>query len=49
MVEAKAWITINFELQKMDIPVVNFSPSKKHKHARVNAAAPLFEFKDMGS
>ena len=28
----------------MDIPVVNFSPSKGNdKHARVNAVAPLFE------
>ena len=29
----------------MDIPVVNFSPSKGNdKHARVNAVAPLFEY-----
>ena len=28
----------------MDIPVVNFTPSKGNdKHARVNAVAPLFE------
>jgi predicted phage terminase large subunit-like protein len=28
----------------MDIPVVNFTPSKGNdKHARVNACAPLFE------
>ena len=28
----------------MDIPVVNFTPSKGNdKHARVNSVAPLFE------
>ena len=43
--EAKAsGLPLTYELRKMDIPVVNFSPSKGNdKHARVNAVAPLFE------
>ena len=45
IVEAKAsGLPLTYELRKMDIPVVNFSPSKGNdKHARVNAVAPLFE------
>ena len=37
-------LPLTYELRKMDIPVVNFSPSKGNdKHVRVNAVAPLFE------
>ena len=45
IVEAKAsGLPLTYELRKMDIPVVNFTPSKGNdKHARVNAVAPLFE------
>ena len=45
IVEAKAsGLPLTYELRKMDIPVVNFSPSKGNdKHARVNAVGPLFE------
>ena len=45
IVEAKAsGLPLTYELRQMDIPVVNFSPSKGNdKHARVNAVAPLFE------
>ena len=45
IVEAKAsGLPLTYELRKMNIPVVNFTPSKGNdKHARVNAVAPLFE------
>ena len=45
IVEAKAsGLPLTYELRKMDIPVVNFTPSKGNdKHVRVNACAPLFE------
>jgi predicted phage terminase large subunit-like protein len=45
IVEAKAsGLPLTYELRNMDIPVVNFTPSKGNdKHARVNAVAPLFE------
>ena len=35
---------LTYELRKMGIPVINYTPSKgQDKHARVNAVAPLFE------
>ena len=45
IIEAKAsGLPLTYELRQMDIPVINFTPSKGHdKHARVNAVAPLFE------
>ena len=45
IIEAKAsGLPLTYELRKMDIPVVNFTPSKGNdKHARVNSVAPLFE------
>jgi len=45
IVESKAsGLPLTYELRKMGIPVVNFTPSKGNdKHARVNAVAPLFE------
>jgi len=45
IIEAKAsGLPLTYELRKMDIPVMNFTPSKGNdKHARVNAVAPLFE------
>ena len=45
VIESKAsGLPLTYELRKMNIPVVNFSPSKGNdKHARVNAVAPLFE------
>jgi predicted phage terminase large subunit-like protein len=45
LVEAKAsGLPLTYELRKIDIPVVNFTPSKGNdKHARVNSVAPLFE------
>ena len=45
IVEAKAsGLPLTYELRKMGIPVINFTPSKGNdKHARVNAVAPLFE------
>jgi len=45
IIEAKAsGLPLTYELRQMDIPVVNFNPSKGNdKHARVNAVAPLFE------
>ena len=45
IIEAKAsGLPLTYELRKMGIPVVNFTPSKGNdKHARVNAVAPLFE------
>jgi predicted phage terminase large subunit-like protein len=45
IVEAKAsGLPLTYELRQMDIPVVNFTPSRGNdKHVRVNACAPLFE------
>jgi predicted phage terminase large subunit-like protein len=45
IVEAKAsGMPLTHELQKMGIPVLNFTPSKGNdKHSRVNSVAPLFE------
>ena len=45
IIEAKAsGLPPTYELRQMDIPVINFTPSKGNdKHARVNAVAPLFE------
>ena len=45
LIEAKAaGLPLTYELRAMDIPVVNFTPSKGNdKHARVNSVAPLFE------
>jgi predicted phage terminase large subunit-like protein len=45
LVEAKAsGLPLTYELRRMGIPVVNFSPSKGNdKHTRVNSVAPLFE------
>ena len=45
IVEAKAsGLPLTYELRQMDIPVVNFTPSKGNdKHVRVNTCAPLFE------
>ena len=45
IVEAKAsGMPLTYELRKMGIPVINYTPSKgQDKHARVNAVSPLFE------
>ena len=45
LIEAKAaGLPLTYELRKMDIPVVTFTPSKGNdKHVRVNSVAPLFE------
>jgi predicted phage terminase large subunit-like protein len=45
IIEAKAsGLPLTYELRQMDIPVVNFTPSKGNdKHVRVNSVAPLFE------
>ena len=45
IVEAKAsGLPLTYELRQMDIPVINFTPSKGNdKHVRVNTVAPLFE------
>ena len=45
VVEAKAsGLPLTYELRKMGIPVINYTPSRGNdKHARVNAVAPLFE------
>ena len=45
IIEAKAsGLPLTHELRQMDIPVINFTPSKGNdKHTRVNAVAPLFE------
>ena len=45
LIEAKAsGIPLTHELRNMDIPVVNFTPSKGNdKHVRVNSVAPFFE------
>ena len=43
--ESKAsGLPLTYELRKMGITVINYTPSKGNdKHARVNAVAPLFE------
>ena len=45
LVEAKAsGLPLTYELRKMGIPVINYTPSKGNdKHSRVNSVAPLFE------
>jgi predicted phage terminase large subunit-like protein len=45
LVEAKAsGLPLTYELRKMGIPVINYTPSRGNdKHTRVNAVAPLFE------
>ncbi len=45
IVEAKAsGLPLTYELRQMDIPVINFTPSKGNdKHVRVNSCAPVFE------
>jgi len=45
IIEAKAsGLPLTYELRQMDIPVINFTPSRGNdKHSRVNAVAPLFE------
>ena len=45
IIEAKAsGLPLTHELRQMDIPVINFTPSRGNdKHVRVNAVAPLFE------
>ena len=45
IIEAKAsGLPLTYELRKMGIPVINFTPSKGNdKHTRVNSVSPLFE------
>tara|TARA_X000001388_G_scaffold39926_1_gene28113 strand:- start:1290 stop:1919 length:630 start_codon:yes stop_codon:yes gene_type:complete len=45
IVEAKAsGLPLTHELRQMDIPVINFTPSRGNdKHSRLNSVAPLFE------
>jgi predicted phage terminase large subunit-like protein len=45
IIESKAsGLPLTYELRKMGIPVINFTPSKGNdKHTRVNSVAPLFE------
>ena len=45
LIEAKAsGLPLTHELQKMGIPVINYTPSRGNdKHSRVNSVAPLFE------
>ena len=45
IIEAKAsGLPLTYELRQMDIPVINFTPSRGNdKHVRVNSVAPLFE------
>ena len=45
IIEAKAsGQPLTYELRKLGIPVINFTPSKgQDKHARVNAVSPMFE------
>ena len=45
IIEAKAsGLPLTHELRQMDIPVINFTPSKGNdKHVRINSVAPLFE------
>ena len=45
IIEGKAsGLPLTYELRKMGIPVINFTPSKGNdKHTRVNAVSPMFE------
>jgi len=45
IIESKAsGLPLTYELRKMGIPVLNFTPSRGNdKHTRVNSVAPLFE------
>ena len=45
IIESKAsGLPLTYELRKMGIPVINFTPSKGNdKHTRVNAVSPMFE------
>jgi predicted phage terminase large subunit-like protein len=45
IIESKAsGLPLTYELRKMGIPVINFTPSRGNdKHARVNAVSPIFE------
>ena len=45
IIESKAsGLPLTYELRKMGIPVINFTPSKGNdKHTRVNSVSPLFE------
>jgi len=45
IVEAKAsGLPLTYEMRKLGIPVINFTPSKGNdKHTRINSVAPLFE------
>ncbi len=45
VIESKAsGLPLTYELRKMGIPVINFTPSKGNdKHSRIHAVAPLFE------
>jgi predicted phage terminase large subunit-like protein len=45
IIESKAsGLPLTYELRKLGIPVINFSPSKGNdKHTRVNSVSPLFE------
>ena len=45
IIESKAsGLPLTYELRKMGIPVINYTPSKGNdKHARINAVATLFE------
>ena len=45
LIEAKAsGLPLTYELRKMGIPVINYTPSRGNdKHSRVNSVAPLFE------
>ena len=45
IIESKdSGLPLTYELRKMGIPVINFTPSKGNdKHTRVNAVSPLFE------
>ena len=45
IIESKAsGLPLTYELRKLGIPVINFTPSKGNdKHTRVNSVAPLFE------
>jgi len=45
IIEAKAsGLPLTYELRKLGIPVINFTPSKGNdKHTRINSVAPLFE------
>ena len=51
IVEAKAsGLPLTYELRKMGIPVINYTPSKGNdKHARVNAVSPLLRVANLGA